>query len=998
MNIKKQLAVWFGCVLAVLFFTPADVMAEETGTVKVIINDQLELEFASKVRMSDLLSTALAQWQLNQQIALDVYWPNVRLAQVGDAQHLPLAAQEELEAERLAVIEELSQLATTWLEQGQREYAAQAMALVEQLSSLVLAWQPFGTPQLEASRLFLDDNPLLHEGVYHLHLPEREAHFYLYGLTKSAGKQPIYSQQTVRGYLLPHKTNGLLWPSANLSDVYHIKQTQAAVERPWAIYNAQATPVLPGDILFLGFAQSSLSKNLWPLTKQAKQTAQLNQRLANLLRHWWADPSAQWMDSSILQMVEQRVPALRHWERLDLSPSRNNYGGVGLIQTPTARMAAEGEAVLGYTDMNEYRRYNASIQILPWLETTGFYVQAPNRLYSPYPGFSGDTYYTDKGFDVKVRLWQESNYIPEIAVGLSDFAGTGLFSSEYIVANKRWGPFDLSFGVGFGRLGTRDSFPNIFCEITDRFCERETGYGGMGGKPEISKWFRGDAAFFGGVEYQTPFTGVRLKVEYEGNDYSKDRAGINIEPRNPLNVALLYRPSNWFDVQLGFERGDIFTVSFNLRTNLGTISPTRVVPEKVAAATVPEVSLADVRWRQMQQKMRQQFAYSPADFSVNESGDTVTAFVQPLRFRDTDEAVERAARVMAAELPATVTTYEIVEQSMLMPVLTTRVPAAEFRAQIANEVPGKAPEDVKELFVRDEPLARPAWDDTRWQEASPYRFKPAFGVQPFFIQDFGSPETFQFYQFGLKGSMHYWFDEKTWLVTDVGLNLSNNYHKFNFKVDAFDDLPLERVRTYTREYMDNDVWIDTMQLTRFQPLSDSFYAMAYAGILERMYAGVGGEVMWRPLDSPFALGLDVNWVKQRNFSGMLGMRDYTTATGFLTAYYQMPWLKDTMLQVGAGRFLARDTGVALQFQRRFESGIIVGAFAHLTNVSSADYGEGSFTKGVFINIPFDLMSIYPNRKRLDIGWVPLSRDGGQALMRRATLYGVTDGRSPYYMR
>ena len=33
--------------------------------------------------------------------------------------------------------------------------------------------------------------------------------------------------------------------------------------------------------------------------------------------------------------------------------------------------------------------------------------------------------------------------------------------------------------------------------------------------------------------------------------------------------------------------------------------------------------------------------------------------------------------------------------------------------------------------------------------------------------------------------------------------------------------------------------------------------------------------------------------------------------------------------------------------RHFDSGVIVGAFATVTDVSANDYGEGSFTKGIY---------------------------------------------------
>lgn len=990
--------------LACLSFTSAAFAEQQeapTAPIKVIVNDQLELSFNDRVRLSQVLDAALVNWPESSP-DIDIYWPNARLSMVAG----PLSKQDSLEAKRLTVIEQLHGLADYWLAQGERERAAQAMALVEQLSSMILAWQPYGAPNLDASRLFLEENPLLAEGIYHLYLPEREPHFYVYGLTKSAGKQPIQPQQTLRGYLQPHHANELLWPDANTSHAYHISSgapanahasEQGWTNVTWGNYNASPVQMLPGDILLLGFEEPLLS--LTPSQRaHARTLKQLNEDIAGLLRHWWADPGAQLMDSSIMRSVEQYVPSANNWQRHDLSPTRGNYGGIGLLQTPTARMAEEGEFVINYTDMDEYRRYSASLQVLPWLEATGFYVRFPNRLYSNSPGFSGNNILTDKGFDLKVRLLQERDYLPEISVGLNDFAGTGIFSGEYVVANKRWGAFDFSLGLGFGRLGTRDSFPNPFCEVKDSFCYRAGGTSGKGGKLETGNWFRGDAAIFGGVEYQTPVPGLRLKLEYEGNDYSQDNAGVDMTPKTPVNIGLTYRAYDWLDLQLGYERGDTFTFGFTIRTNLSTLSQMKVTPERVAATPAPEVRLQDIEWDSVATKLDKQYAFRSARFAVNEDESKVTAYVHPYRFRDGNEAIERAARVLAAELPESVATYEFVEQSLFIPMVATQVPAAEFRAQIANELIERKPAAVKEVFQRVEPGHRPDWDSPVWRDASEYNFKPGYALQPFFEQDFGAPETFHFYQLGLKGSVQLWLDDSTWFVTDVGINLSNNFDKFNFKVDAFDHLPLPRVRTYSREYMDNDFWLDTSQITRFQRFSDTVYGMAYAGLLERMFAGVGAEALWRPLDSPFSLGLDVNWVKQRDFNGGFGLRDYTTVTGFLTAYYQMPWLQDSMLQVGIGKFLAKDTGAAIQFQRRFDSGVIVGAYAHITNVSAEDYGEGSFTKGVFVSIPFDLLGVLPTRNRLGFDWVPLSRDGGQRLGRRVSLYGATDLRAPFYGR
>ncbi|XNM69518.1 YjbH domain-containing protein [Escherichia coli] len=37
-----------------------------------------------------------------------------------------------------------------------------------------------------------------------------------------------------------------------------------------------------------------------------------------------------------------------------------------------------------------------------------------------------------------------------------------------------------------------------------------------------------------------------------------------------------------------------------------------------------------------------------------------------------------------------------------------------------------------------------------------------------------------------------------------------------------------------------------------------------------------------------------------------------------------------------------------------------------------EYGEGEFTKGVYVNIPMDLFTSGPTRSRAVVGWTPLT--------------------------
>jgi hypothetical protein len=168
----------------------------------------------------------------------------------------------------------------------------------------------------------------------------------------------------------------------------------------------------------------------------------------------------------------------------------------------------------------------------------------------------------------------------------------------------------------------------------------------------------------------------------------------------------------------------------------------------------------------------------------------------------------------------------------------------------------------------------------------------------------------------------------------------------------------------------------------------------YGGYLEMMYGGVGSEVLYRPLDTNWAVGVDGNYVKQRNWNDMMQFTDYSTTTGNLTGYWKPSFMKGVLVKASVGRYLAKDKGVTFDVSRRFDSGVIAGVFATFTNVSAAEYGEGSFTKGFYLSIPLDLFTVTPNRTRASLSWVPLTRDGGQMVDRKFYLYDMTDERSP----
>lgn len=746
-----------------------------------------------------------------------------------------------------------------------------------------------------------------------------------------------------------------------------------------------------------------------------------------------------------------------------LLPSQSDFGGVGLMQMPTGRMAPEGEFNFATSYNDEYQHFTASVQLFPWFETTVRYTQVQDLLYSNDPNFSGNTKYTDKGIDFKVRLLEESNWLPETSIGVRDFGGTGLFDGEFIAATKRVGPLDFTLGIGWGYIGNSGNLTSDKKDLNYN-CDRDTSYGGKGGTVDYQRWFKGCAALFGGVEYQTPWEPLRLKVEYDGNDYQSDfpvvRGGIAMPQDSKFNYGMLYRFGDWGDLHLSYERGNTWTLGFSLQTNFNTLSQIKRDPEAEKYKPLPaapltltqtasstqvntpiakqatvstetsahklEVGNAEVAnlepvnassqtvanpqvdWNKVAQDLQTIAGYANAKIYLD--NESITVVGEQNKFRDRNEAHQRAATILANNTDAAnIKEYRLIETHYQQPITETRIDSQKF-AQVASYAYINAKmADTSEVRVPSSPQGKLVTEtDKDWLDNF------GFDISPTMVQSFGGSEGFYMFNIGVTGSASYRFSDNFEFSSSIYLNLYDNYDKFLYDVPP-DGTDLKRVRTLIRQYVhDNPVRVNNLQLTWMDNLSDNISYQAYGGYLEMMFGGVGTEFLYRPLNSQWAFGFDVNYVKQRDPDSMFGFfedeyqfdpitnRPYRVQTGVLTghatAYYQPDWFPNTLLRVSAGQYLTEDKGITVDFSKQFDSGVIVGAFATKTNLSSEEYGEGSFTKGFYISVPFDLMTIKSTHSRAFLSWMPLTRDGGQMLGRKYNLFDVTDARAPWYTR
>jgi hypothetical protein len=184
-------------------------------------------------------------------------------------------------------------------------------------------------------------------------------------------------------------------------------------------------------------------------------------------------------------------------------------------------------------------------------------------------------------------------------------------------------------------------------------------------------------------------------------------------------------------------------------------------------------------------------------------------------------------------------------------------------------------------------------------------------------------------------------------------------------------------------------WLTVNYRTRLTP---EVYATAKAGYLESMFAGAGGEMLYRPDGARWAVGADLYEVWQRDFDRLLGLQNYHVTTGHLTVYWDSPFY-NLNFQLRAGQYLAGDRGVTVQVSRRFSTGIEIGAWFTKTNVTAAQFGEGSFDKGIMIRIPLGWVAPINTQSQVVMDLRPVQRDGGQPLAGDATLYNETAGTS-----
>ena len=607
------------------------------------------------------------------------------------------------------------------------------------------------------------------------------------------------------------------------------------------------------------------------------------------------------------------------------------------------------------------------------MEASYFYYR-PVDLFWTSNGNKGD--YLDKGFNVKFIYEPNVNFLPDIAIGLDDFAGTGYFTREYIVATSNFERIRVSYGMGWGMFDGENTYENPFNFISERFKTRpiESSNKGEGGQPSYDQWFRGDVGLFGGLEYFVPKSnGLKIKLEYDPFNYfnftafNRKDADINLRKKeSKINFGVSYPVNEFLTLDANFFKGNTFNLSFNFSYNFGKdrFSKSKFNPKvKTGENKNKKIDF----YNDLLNNLNQNNLYLQ---TANLSDHSLDIAISTSEHRNPIRSSSYAAYI--ANLVSENFEYDISRINIShinAGVETNNISFLRNYLDLDNAPPIE--------LIKSNTITGPGKNSYQNNEFKPKVIFPAYfsSLKPTIVSHIGRPDRFYYGGMALQHSSEVQFSRKLILTNELNYALFNN---FNDGLVSRPDSVMENVRTGLVRYLqESDLYVSRMQLDYVWSPRKEVFAKISAGIFEMMYGGVGLELLYLPYNRNFSLGIENFYVKQRDYDQRFDFIDYETITGHINFSYKFPLGIEAKLSYG--RYLAKDDGYTLDLSKTSKSGFKSGFYFTRTDVPAEIFGEGSFDKGFYFHIPLELFSNSYDTSYTSFKLSPLTRDGGQKL-------------------
>lgn len=632
---------------------------------------------------------------------------------------------------------------------------------------------------------------------------------------------------------------------------------------------------------------------------------------------------------------------------LIFSNSQNSFGTVGINLTPTARFHDEGTFSYGLSRHDDFSRIDFLAQPYEWLEVSFFYADIPSL---SFPASLGSQSYKDKGFNLKILAHKETDLMPQIALGLSDFAGTGLFSSEYIIASKKVNKFDLSLGIGWGLFDSGLKISNPMHVFGNNFEKRNYDFDSTIGEFDGDDLFSGESAsFFGSITYEVD-KNTKLLIETNPVDFT----GRLESAKNNSKYFLGIEKKLWNDISASIFFGQKDSVNINLSAalNISKIKREQYTPPK---------ERRDIKIYDLALSLQNNNIFLK-DIYIDEKERLVIGIRQNY-YNDISKS----------------------EKNVLQSINFSGIDNYE-EVIIKNYYFGEEVNQNAYNYKEEKEL--------KYYDPSPNRLKiyaanekfpiTKFSINPSLRTLVASRESFLKYGLLLKGNIDHYFNEKVYIKSELAVSLADDFD--NLYIPPVTTYPAQ-VRSDVKEYLKNignGLLIQRFEVNYLEKINNHFFNIK-AGILEEMFQGYGFEYLNLYEKNNTAIGFELFHVKKRGYEYNFDTLDYETVTGHINFYHHLHKL-DLTTHISWGQYLAGDEGITFDFSKRFSNGAKFGAFFSLTDVSFDEFGEGSFDKGVYIQIP---ISSFGNRDT-SYRWRPLTKDPAQKLNLSSRLFSVLE--------
>ena len=624
--------------------------------------------------------------------------------------------------------------------------------------------------------------------------------------------------------------------------------------------------------------------------------------------------------------------------------SFNNHGVIGLINMPSARFYDEASHGITIYDGTPDQKITMTSFPYDWMEASFFYTNIQGK---PYCGQSFDSVcqqdYKDKGFNLKFRLKEEGLW-PAIAIGINDIAGTGFYSSEYIVGSYGINRTDFHFGVGWGTLnGSNDSFKNPLGYIYDGFNQRPSGIEDKGGQFQPSRYFSGKTAspFFG--LSQALNKKLLFKIEYDST-LTPGKVGYQV-PEEDFSFGLEYKINNNFTIGLSNERGNFTSLKFVYKNN----------------------PLASAK------------KYKPKKASISKGDNKYTKLIKNLNTNSigVDSIIETSDFIGLELTQFAHSDIDTIEQ-----IIDFSAKDAGIDKEIKKELKVASLKGVSEF---DEESHKNAELIYKRDKSQSFNTNTSFKIRPFFA----SRERFFRWSLLLENDSEYLIRDNLFFTSNLKFSVYDNFDELTIPpVNTYPAQVRSDVKDYLRN-IDEGIIIGRAQFDYHLTPKKDHHIMITAGILEDMFMGYGFEYLYLKEDANYGIGFEVFEVQKRDYMMKFGTLDYTNTVSSINYYYRNTNIIPFDVKISTGEYLAGDKGTTFEISRKYSNGMEFGVFASFTDVTTEQFGEGTFDKGIFFNIP-----IYGSL--INYTWKPLTKDPGARLNRKHSLHNLLIKFKPYH--